>query len=118
MQNTAAEEESLKSFRNPENQSSQSICNLMRDNSLLRKEILYYGHDDLRSSRRAPLERRSKQKTAGRTGGGVHHFGFVVHHPILETMKMRKLVGDRLCCARPRSSINYKPQLCLPLPDQ
>src|ERR1700693_2444378 len=87
MQNTAAEEESLKSFRNPENQSSQSICNLMRDNSLLRKGILYYGHDDLRISRSAPLERRSKQKTAGRTRGRVHPCGSVVHHPIMDPMR-------------------------------
>ena len=47
------------------------------------KGILYYGHDDLRISRSAPLERRSKQKTAGRTRGRVHPFGSVVHHPIM-----------------------------------
>jgi hypothetical protein len=53
----------------------------MRDNLLLRKGILYYGHDDLRISRSAPLERRSKQKTSGRTRGRVHPFGSVAHHP-------------------------------------
>ena len=59
----------------------------MRDNLLLRKGVLYYGHDDLRISRSAPLERRSKQKTAGRTRDRVHPFGSVVHHPIMDPMR-------------------------------
>jgi hypothetical protein len=46
-----------------------------------------------------PLERRSKQKTADRTRGRVHPFGFVVHHPITDP-DAHNPIRDRLL-ARP-----------------
>ena len=43
-------------------------------------------------------------------GGGVHHFGSVVHHPIMETMKMRillALAGLAIGFAVPVLALNF-----------
>ena len=74
-------------MQNPDTRSRQSICNILRDTHSLEKGIIYYGNNDLRSSRRAPLERRSKQKTSGRTRGRVHASGSVEDHPKMDPMR-------------------------------